>query len=278
MSDKEECMNKKKIKFKEEKETLLITLYCRAQETKQKNPVIIDKKAVEIIERIDYDFSQLKINSGTYITVCIRGKKIDKYVIDFLKKNQNSIVLSLGSGLDSRLSRIDNGSVIWYDLDFPEVIDIRRMFYKETDRCHSIPSTVMDFKWIDAIQKKDVPVLIIAEGLFMYLKEDEVKSLVLKLQEVFPGSRLIFDCYSELTAKKISGHPSIKKTKAKVYWGLDDVYELEKWNEGIAFIEEWFFTQSEDIKKLKPGFRIMFKIAGCFAIARRAHRILMYQL
>ena len=54
-------MEKEKIKLKKEKETLLIPLYCKALENKKSQPIIEDRKAIEIIDKIDYDFDQLKV-------------------------------------------------------------------------------------------------------------------------------------------------------------------------------------------------------------------------
>ena len=80
--------------------------------------------------------------------------------------------------------------LIWYDLDFPEVIDIKKHFFKETDRYHFISSSVLDFEWMEKIKPFNKNILFIAEGLLMYLHEEEVKDLVLKLQKTFPGCQL----------------------------------------------------------------------------------------
>ncbi|WP_269849676.1 class I SAM-dependent methyltransferase [Methanosarcina horonobensis] len=117
-----------KIVLTEEKETMLIPLFAKAKESEKKHPVIIDKKAVEIINQIDYDFTSLKIPEKTKLMMCLRAKLIDNFVRDFFLKNDKSIALHLGCGLDSRSDRIDNSDVDWYDVDFEEVIDIRKHF------------------------------------------------------------------------------------------------------------------------------------------------------
>ena len=139
------------IKLTEVKETLLIPLYSKAAETKKDNPIIIDQKAVEIISKIDYDHAALKIPMKTHITICMRAKQFDNYVKKFLMSEPRSNVINLGCGLDSRFDRVDNGMVEWYDLDFPEVIQLRSSFYKETNRYHLIPSSVTDYNWINQI-------------------------------------------------------------------------------------------------------------------------------
>jgi len=271
-------MGKEKIKLEKEKETLLVPLYCKALESKKKTPIISDDKAVEMVSEIEYDYSQLKIPKKTYVTICMRAKQFDNYVIEFMKKYPKSTVIHLGCGLDSRFVRVDNGTVEWYDLDYPEVIELRKKFYRETDRYHLIPSSVVEFKWIDNLLSKKGPFLFLAEGLFMYLKEEEVKALILKLQKEFSGCQVVFDSYSALTAKHIKHHPSIKKTGACIYWGIDDAHEIEKWNAGIHLIEKWYFTQSEDINKLGTRYKFLFKLSGLFSAAKKAHRILVFQL
>jgi len=133
-----------KITLTEEKETLLIPLYGKAKESEKKHPIIIDRKAVEIVNQIDYDFRSLKIPEKTNTMMSLRAKLIDNFVKNFLKENNESIAMHLGCGLDSRYERINNGDVDWYDVDFEDVIDIRRHFYEETDNYHLIASSVTE--------------------------------------------------------------------------------------------------------------------------------------
>jgi len=270
--------HKEKVLLTEEQETLLVPLYSRAVESQQPNPIFVDGKAQEILEHVEYDFAKLKIPRKTAVTLCIRAKKIDAYTREFLASHPRSVVIHLGCGLDSRYTRVNNGEVEWYDLDMPEVIDLRRKFYEETGTYHMIPSSVTDLGWIDTISLRGRLVLVIAEGLLMYLKEEEVKALILKLKEAFPGCGLVFDAYSVLTAKSAKKHPSIKKTGAVIHWGIDDATAIEQWAEGIRLKEEWYFTQAEDIEKLGSGYRLSFRIAGLFTAAKKAHRILYYSL
>jgi len=70
-----------------------------------------------------------------------------------------------------------------YDVDFKEVIDIRRYFYEETDNYHLIASSVIEPEWIEKIPKDEKhSTSIMVAGLFMYLKEDEIKTLIRRLK------------------------------------------------------------------------------------------------
>jgi O-methyltransferase involved in polyketide biosynthesis len=173
---------------------------------------------------------------------------------------------------------VDNGSVEWYDLDLPDVIELRRRFFSETERCHMIASSVTDFDWMKKVSTQGRAVLVIAEGLLMYLKEADVKALLLKLQAEYPGSAFVFDAYSTQVVQRITAHPSIRSTGATIHWGIDDPKEIESWGKGIRLKEEWYFTQSREIEKLAFGYRLIFKLSGLFQAARKAHRILYYNV
>lgn len=141
-----------------------------------------------------------------------------------------------------------------------------------------LPSSVTELDWINSISPKGLAVLVIAEGLFMYLKEAEVKEVILALQRAFPSCNLTFDAYSGFTAKRATSHPSIKHTGAKVNWGIDDPREIEQWAAGIRFKEERYFGQFNGIDMLNRGYRLAFQLSNLFPAVRRAHRILYYAL
>lgn len=270
-------MSKQKIKLSKEKETLLIPLYCKAQETQSNNPIIKDEKSLEIIKKIDYDYDKLKVPKKSCVTLAIRAKKLDEYTENFINNHRQTTVLHLGCGLDNRYGRIKKNNVLWYELDFDDVIELRGNFYQETDNYRFIASTITDYNWLESIEVKG-QVLIVAEGLFMYLKEDDLKELFSRFHEKFPGAHLVFDAYSKYTAKNIKKHASIRKTGAEIFWGIDDPKTIEDWNNNYKFIEEWYFTDYEHSENLSFFYKLSFKIAGLFKMAKKAHRILYYKI
>lgn len=258
-----------------EQETLLIPLYAKAQPG---NPIFYDLKAHEILDRVDYDFTSLKVPYKTVVLVCQRAKKLDAVTREFLLGNTGGVVLHLGCGLDGRFWRVDNGTVDWYDLDMPPVVDLRRRFYPESERYHLIPSSVTNLEWMARVEAVERPVLAVAEGLLMYLAEADVHSLLLQLRQTFPGCRLIADVFSRATARSATRHSSLKQTGASIGWGIDDPREIEAWSQGIRLIEEWYFTQDPDLSQLSAGYRLAYKLAGLFKMVQRAHRIVYFQL
>jgi O-methyltransferase involved in polyketide biosynthesis len=67
--------------------TMLLPLWGRAEEINKKKPLLIDKTAVEIVSRIDYDFSKIsgnvkKVSQLSWIARCIN---IDNAVRKYIK-------------------------------------------------------------------------------------------------------------------------------------------------------------------------------------------------
>ncbi len=266
---------KAKVTLTPEQETLLITLYAKAQPG---NPLFFDPLAQDILNQVDYDFTRLHVPYKTVVLVCQRAKKLDAVTRGFLSSHPDGVVLQLGCGLDTRFWRVDNDRVTWYDLDMPPVADLRRRFFTETERYHLIASSVTDLAWMDSVAPTTQPVLVLAEGLLMYLDEADVRRLVLRLRETFPGCRLIADVFSRMTARAATHHPSLHSTGATLGWGLDDPHEVETWAPGVRLLEEWYFTQDPDLARLPWGYRLAYQLAGAFKVARLAHRIVYYQL
>ena len=265
-----------RISLKEEMETLLIPLYSRAKMSKK--GMFKDDDAELAIMQIDYDFSKLRVQEKTQIMLSIRGSLIDDFTKEYLREHPGSTVIYLGCGLDSRARRLGFPAKLWYDLDFPQVINIKQQLYEETKSYKYIPSSVTDWEWMDNVEYNNCPVLIIAEGLLMYLSEQAIKTLCSKMRDKFKDVTLIFDAYSNLTAKHAKHHPSLKKTGATIQWGVDSPKVMEAFGEGIIYLKTIYLTDDSATKRLPKGYRVMFKFAGRFKAVKEAHRIFVMKL
>jgi methyltransferase (TIGR00027 family) len=275
-------------------ETLLIPLYARALETQSKNPLINDKKAVEITEQLNKTFAtsnsrlhqrlakgKIRRTANKKLTafLALRTRKFDRYCQEFLNHAPNGIIVELGCGLSSRFSRIDNNTVEWYDLDLPEVIAIRKQFSQETQRNHMIAASVLNTQWMKQLPTKK-NILFIAEGLLMYLHEDDVKSLVLKLQQQFPGCELVCEVENTFVVNVLKKERWKKKFQqdyhlgpdVTICFGIQNGKDLESWGQGIRFLDEW--TIFDDHEK-KLGWMNLFSFSKRL---RKAQWIVHYQL
>jgi O-methyltransferase involved in polyketide biosynthesis len=260
-----------KILLKNEMETLIIPLYAKAKMSEM--GVFKDSYAEAAIDKFDYDYSRLKIQNKTQVMLAMRAAIIDGFTKDFISENPNCLVLHLGCGLDARFMRLGIQIEKWYELDFPEVINIKKQLYRETENYKYISSSVTDLRWIDSIGAVENKVLVIAEGLFMYLSESEIKALLGALKSKFESYTIIFDAYSKLTAKSSKYHPSLKKTGATIKWGVDYPSEVEGYTETMKHMKTLYLTDGNIVEMLPKNYRIMFMLAGLFKSAREARRV-----
>jgi O-methyltransferase involved in polyketide biosynthesis len=220
-------------------ETLLFTLYARALETQQSNSVFSDEKALEITRQLDYDFSKLDGTWKTLVGTIARTIEIDKLVGKFLDQHPNAMVINLASGLCTRYYRMNHSQIDWYEVDFPEVIELRQKFLSEDGRYHFIGCSVLDIEWMKHIQREsEQPLLILMEGLCMYLTETQNRFLLQKIQSFFAPVEIIFDVHSRDYASSISQSDAVTKTSAVLKSGLDDAKEIEAWSSGLKVVSE----------------------------------------
>lgn len=230
-----------KIKLKGIPQTLLISLRARYLESKHANGIINDPKTIEIMDTIDHDFSGRKeVSLGSQIGVAIRTKILDEQTSLFIEKNPDAVVVNLGCGLDTRFQRLDNGLVYWFDLDVPETIKIRKLFFNETERYHFISKSILDFSWMQLIPLGK-PTLFIAEGLLMYFKEEEVKLVLKHLNLNFSKSEVLLEAMSPFIAKNSKKHTDVKKYNVTFKWGIKSGKQIEDWGIDANFINEWYY-------------------------------------
>ena len=263
---------KMKVKLEGVQETLLIPLVLRAMETQSENSRIIDKNAVDIVNKIDYDFSKFK-KRGSYQGVIARTLILDRETQHFIDTYENCICISVGCGLDTRYQRIRHKKVTWYNLDFPNVIDLRRKLLYEDKNVKFIKKSALDISWTDEVEEKDRPTLIILEGILMYFDEVEVMQLFSMLRNHFPECTILAEIMHPFIAGKSKYHDTVKSTSAVFKWGIETGKQMEKMCEGIQFIKEWnLFDELTD-----QGF--LYKIAGKVPFIRnKNNKIVMFRM
>lgn len=228
--------------------TLLIPLYIRAKETQRPDALLRDEKAAVMVKQVDYDFSKIKLQGHDEVALILRLREFDRFARDFLANHPNSTVVHIGCGLDTRFERADNGCVEWYDLDLPDVIELRRKLIREEgERHHLLSSSVFDYAWMDAVkEKRQRPFLIIAEGVFPYFEEAQIKALVLRLLKYFPGAELVCDAHTPFVIWTDNLQLVFSKISARLHWGLKHGKDVEHWGEGISLLEEWFYFGTDE--------------------------------
>jgi O-methyltransferase involved in polyketide biosynthesis len=212
-------------------ETLLITLWARAVEINQLDPILTDPRAAQILTQIDYDFQKFFQEKSSQTTVCIRGQAFDRIVSELLQTHPQTPVLEIGAGLNTRFERLDDGKLRWFDLDLPDAMTVRRKFFEESDRRQFISASVFETDWIESVKAStNEPILFIAEGVLLFFSEQQVKALFTTLAEHFPGSWIVFDAISQLLLAVRHRFDAVKHTSAKFQWGIQNIQQIETWD------------------------------------------------
>jgi O-methyltransferase involved in polyketide biosynthesis len=224
-------------------ETLLMTLFVRARESQRPNPMIKDDKAVAMVKELECDFLRLRMQKHDEVAVIMRMKKFDSYVRTFLLQNPKAVIVHIGCGLDTRFDRVDNGHVEWFDLDLPDVIELRKKLISvESNRYHTLVASVFEDDWFKEVSGfKPYPFMFLAEGVFPYFKEEQVKSLFLDLRDHFPGAELVCDAHTPFAISTDNLQLALSKVSARLHWGLKHGKDVESWGEGLLLLDEWFY-------------------------------------
>lgn len=202
-------------------QTMLTTLYLKALDADFERPVLGDRFAKEAIERIDYDWADLGVTGRWAPIVTVRTAQYDIWAKQFIAAHGACTVVHLGCGLDSRVFRVDPGpDVQWYDVDFPGVIELREKVYPSRPNYHLLPTPATELSWLDQIPA-DKPVLFLAEGISMYLTEDEGVALLRRVVERFGSGELQIDFYNWLPIKSQKTQTLVRKTGSTLYWAVN---------------------------------------------------------
>jgi len=256
--------------------TLLITLYSRAAMSKN-NMILEDKKAEEIISIAGYDEKKLKVSKKLQALLTLRAYLIDVYTKEFIERyNGECNIIQLGCGLDSRYIRMNNDKIKWYDLDFYATIEMRKKYYKKSLNYKMISSNVCNFTWLDKIDDFNKPTLIIGEGLFMYLTEEENKLVLNKLSTAFPNCELIMDVFNTISVKFSRFAPSLRRVHANLSFGFNN-HEVIETMAPFKHIKTQYYYDCEKINDLPFLLKLRFKIRRNFNIFKKVQRVEVYR-
>jgi O-methyltransferase involved in polyketide biosynthesis len=221
-------------------------------ESQRPDGLVQDPKAVELVARLDVDFSGIQKLKDEQVNYLLRMREFDRLARAFLVKHPGGVIVDLGCGLDTRFERIDNGQVEWYGLDLPEVIELRKELLDETPRSHFIGCSVLDFSWIDALSSQTgKPILFLAEAMLVYLEEADVKRIVRVLAERFPGCELVCDVYAPVMIRLHPRAPAVARPR----WGLKHDGDVETWAPGVRLLGRWYYFDEPEPRL--GAFRLM---------------------
>ena len=247
---------KHKIEKNTVQETLIIPLFARKVCSELYPDLYRDETAVRLIDQLDYDFSEAEKNSHSLmqrfgsLEVAMRQYDLAFEVRDYLKNHPSATVVNLGCGLDCTGRSCDNGGCKIYNLDFPDVITVRNELLPAGDREQNIPCDLNDTAWFSQIDASGGAVFF-ASGVFYYFLTEQVKALVQRMADAFPGGVLAFDAANR-TAVKMIAKTWLKSAKIQdvgAYFAVSDApKEIGAWDSRLQVTSRGYMLGYNDLR------------------------------
>ncbi|MBE6524129.1 MAG: class I SAM-dependent methyltransferase [Thermoplasmata archaeon] len=172
---------------------------------------------------------------------------------DYVKRNGKSNIIHLGTGLETAYCRLLDLPAHFYDMDLPEVIEIRKRLLPKTNNETLIPGDLFDMAWANDIPNNK-PIMILILGVFQYFHEDEVVDVIRKMGKRFPGAELVFDATNTRGLSYVNKY--VKKTgndSATMYFAVDDPAEFTDRCDAELLECRPFFTDARKILRKKTN-------------------------
>lgn len=252
-------------------ETMLQSFYARAQYSLSRKHKFYDAKAVEMVEKIDYDFSKASKDSTMGSGVIARTIVFDELVKKYIDQNPDCTVVNIACGLDTRFYRMDNGRITWYNLDLPETASVREQIYQEKGRVSTIGCSVLEDAWVKEIKVRG-KMLFIVEGLSMYLTEEENAKMLGIIRDHFENATVLLECLAKKWVNREKVEKSIKDTGAKFVFGADCFEDLGKAAEGYRKIKD-----DNIVRGMTALFPILKPFAGLPYLNKVTQKILIFE-
>lgn len=220
-------------------DTLFIPLYMKCRESGKHNSVLKDPMACDTLAQIDQNFSKYDKALDSALGICIRAKFYDDITCRFIRNRKNPVVVFIGCGLDTRFSRLGKvltDRAVFYELDLPQVIDMRRHLLPPRDNDLFLSTSMFETQWMDTIKQAhpDGDFLFVAEGVFLYFEKARVAAVMAELAQRFSGARILFDVTSSWMCRNQHKMSAVKMTKAPFCLELDQISEIETWAPNLA--------------------------------------------
>lgn len=250
--------------------TLYIPLYGKAY-VSSRGLLLEDKQAEKIWEAEGFPLKGKSKSKWLAYTMGMRSAVFDRWTKQQMKTSPDTVILHVGCGMDSRCIRVGTENLPWFDVDFPEVIAERKRYFRETDSYHMIGSDIREAGWLAGIPA-DKPAVIVMEGVSMYLKPEELKSVLKLWKDRFGEVRILMDTYTVFAAKATKYKNPINEVGVTEVYGLDDPESLLD-GTGLSKVQEHSLTPEDLIAQLPKREQGFFRYVFAGKMAKKIYRL-----
>lgn len=206
-------------------ETALLTLYARAWAARQQPPMLDDPRAQALCDRLGIDprrFHQARNAETTLRLTATRVRLFDRHLRRWLEQNPGGTVVEVGAGFDTRMARVDDGLLSWFDLDLPLEVELRRPLLPSGARSRLIAHDAFDPAWLDQIPR-DRPVFVAIEGVLIYFPEAQNLALLDRICAALPpGSAVAFDTLGAFYHRAQAKNGVMRGVHSRFQWELEE--------------------------------------------------------
>jgi O-methyltransferase involved in polyketide biosynthesis len=167
---------------------------------------------------------------------CLRSALFDVLVREFLERHPEGTVVELGAGFNTRFERLDNARVHWFDLDLPDVVELRREFFRDSDRRRTLASSLSHADWIETVRRSPPPYFLVAETVLVYLEESLVKTALSQIAAGLPQAAIALDTLGRRAVETGNKDFVRQRMAARFTWICEDPILIERWNIGLRLV------------------------------------------
>lgn len=178
-------------------DTAFLTCGARADDADKLRPICNDRYAGRFLEEDGLAiYRQFKKEPGPLASIVARHRLIDDLLRERIDQNGNTAVVIIGAGFDSRAFRLKGGR--WTEIDEPQVVERKNRILPASDSANPLRRIAIDFA-NEALADKlppysaDTPVVVVMEGIFVYLSPAQRKATFDALRLRYPRHVLICD-------------------------------------------------------------------------------------
>ena len=204
----------------------------------------------------------------------IRSAVFDEWLKRQMTVLPDAVILHIGCGMDSRITRVGTAHHKWYDVDFPEVIKERKRYFTESADYRMIAGDARDCTWLAAIPETKAAIVVM-EGVSMYLTVGEMRKLTGCLGGHFEKLVLLADCYTSFAAKMSKYRNPINDVGVTEVYGTDDPETFSSTE--LVFAEEHTMTPQKYIDELKGLERFVFAKLYAGGFSKKLYRLFEYK-
>jgi methyltransferase (TIGR00027 family) len=181
-------------------DTAFLTCGARAADAASAKPICGDTyAALFLTEHGKRVYDAFRGEAGPLASIVGRHRIMDDLLRARLAVNPDISVIVIGAGFEARAYRLHGG--LWTEIDEAQVIDLKNRVLP-VDQCRNpLQRIAIDFAQEDLAAKLPAvelgrPVVVVMEGVFIYLSQAQIEAVLDALCKAYPGHSLLCDLHT----------------------------------------------------------------------------------